>query len=97
MGQDQRGYRPELLKRDVHVTLGGHSLSYLLADQLDQKDKLGFFSGNSEHQNRVIRKIVDTCKENEVVKRISLWPEDTGLDEIDASNFYLTILGLLKC
>lgn len=84
-----------LERRDVLVTLGGHSLSFLIDEvaqddtegSLTQKDKLRFFSGNEKLQALVIDKIIAICKQNTVVGRISLWPEDIGIDKKDADNF----------
>lgn len=86
---------PELMKRDVHVTLGGHSLSYLLkeiqsacsAEDLVQDSKLKFFSENEQMQEKVVDQIISVCQENKVVTRISLWPEDKGIAEKDVDGF----------
>lgn len=84
-----------LKKRGVHVTLGGHSLSYLLRDLMltesaipshDEKN-LTFFSPQSPLQKKVIERIVTICQENEVVTRISLWPEDIGVDRKTSEDF----------
>lgn len=84
-----------LKKRGVHVTLGGHSLSYLLRDLVstesvisshDEKN-LTFFSPQSPLQKKVIQRIVNICQENEVVTRISLWPEDIGVDRKTSAEF----------
>ena len=83
---------PALRKRDVQVTLGGHSLSYLLKEiqkdtnenMLKQEEKLKFFAENTYLQDKVIQKIVAICLENKVITRISLWPEDIGIDEKNA-------------
>lgn len=89
-----------LRKRNVHVTLGGHSLSYLLKEiqentsdkELKQNEKLKFFAENKKLQDKVIQKIVDICMENEVITRVSLWPEDIGIDEKNASGFLPTYI-----
>lgn len=91
---------PTLRKRGVHVTLGGHSLSYLLKEiqkdtavnMLGQDEKLKFFAENTYLQDKVIDKIVAICSENKVVTRISLWPEDIGIDEKNASGFLPTYI-----
>ncbi|WP_188006629.1 alpha-glucuronidase family glycosyl hydrolase [Sporosarcina sp. ANT_H38] len=91
---------PALRKRDVHVTLGGHSLSYLLREiqkdtnenTLKQDEKLKFFAENTYLQDKVIQKIVASCLENKVITRISLWPEDIGIDEKNASGFLPTYI-----
>ena len=89
-----------LRKRDVQVTLGGHSLSYLLREiqkdtnenMLKQEEKLKFFAENTYLQDKVIQKIVAICLENKVITRISLWPEDIGIDEKNASGFLPTYI-----
>ncbi|MHC8517224.1 alpha-glucuronidase family glycosyl hydrolase [Sporosarcina sp. ITBMC105] len=89
-----------LRKRNVHVTLGGHSLSFLLNEiqektsdsELKQNDKLKFFAENTKLQDKVIQKIVDICMENEVITRVSLWPEDIGIDEKNGSEFLPTYI-----
>nr|WP_255551398.1 alpha-glucuronidase family glycosyl hydrolase [Sporosarcina sp. E16_8] len=91
---------PALRKRDVQVTLGGHSLSYLLNEiqkeknenMLKQDEKLKFFAENTYLQDKVIHKIVAICLENKVITRISLWPEDIGIDEKNASGFLPTYI-----
>ncbi|MBO0600715.1 hypothetical protein I2483_03490 [Sporosarcina sp. E16_3] len=91
---------PALRKRDVQVTLGGHSLSYLLREiqkdtnenMLKQDEKLKFFAENTYLQDKVIQKIVSICLENKVITRISLWPEDIGIDEKNASGFLPTYI-----
>jgi hypothetical protein len=84
-------------KRGVNVTLGGHSLSYLLRDLVPlQNDStltsqpvknLTFFSEHAPLQEQVIQRIVSICQENEVVTRISLWPEDIGVDQKSSVEF----------
>lgn len=82
-----------LKKRGVNVTLGGHSLTYLLQDILDNeltsepKKNLSFFSEHAPLQEKVISRIVEICRENEVVTRISLWPEDIGVDSKTSADF----------
>ncbi|WP_318615572.1 hypothetical protein [Sporosarcina sp. YIM B06819] len=91
---------PALRKRGVHVTLGGHSLSYLLKEiqkesagnMLGRDEKLKFFAENTYLQDKVIDKIVAICLENKVVTRISLWPEDIGIDEKNAHGFLPTYI-----
>jgi len=91
---------PALRKRDVQVTLGGHSLSYLLKkiqeetneNMLKQDEQLKFFAENTYLQDKVIQKIVAICLENKVITRISLWPEDIGIDEKNASGFLPTYI-----
>lgn len=86
--------------REVDVTLGGHSLSYLIEEvrkegrgaALTEKEKLGFFSGNEALQQLIIEKMIAICKRDQVIKRISLWPEDIGIDQKDADDFLQTYI-----
>ena len=57
-----------------------------------QDEKLKFFAENTYLQDKVIQKIVAICLENEVITRISLWPEDIGIDEKNASGFLPTYI-----
>ncbi|SDN56919.1 Glycosyl hydrolase family 67 N-terminus [Psychrobacillus sp. OK028] len=87
--------RPGLKKRDVQVTLGGHSLKYLLGkiqkdqenNQINNYENLEFFAENVALQDEVINKIISICSEDEVITRISLWPEDVGIEEKNADGF----------
>lgn len=87
-------------KRGVQVTLGGHSLKYLLDciqkenkdNSLENYENLQFFGENIALQDEVIEKIISICKENEVITRISLWPEDVGIEEKNADGFLLNYI-----
>lgn len=89
-----------LKKRDVRVTLGGHSLSYILeeiithssAKGLEQDEKLQFFAKDNLLQRKVIKNIVERCKNDSMVQRISLWPEDIGIDAKNANSFMTTYI-----
>lgn len=81
---------PSLQSRGVKVTLGGHSLQFLLKEieiESEKQENLSFFTKDHAIQEQVIQKIVDICKENEVISRISLWPEDVGIEEKSGSDF----------
>lgn len=85
----------EFKKRDIHITLGGHSLSYLLTQikaDTKQDEKLKFFSENTQLQDQVIDIIVQQCVEESIISRISLWPEDIGIDEKHATGFISTYI-----
>lgn len=91
---------PELRKRGLNVTLGGHSLSYLLSlvqaeqnsEVLEQDEKLKFFAEDTVLQDKIINKIVRKCMNEKIITRISLWPEDIGIDEKDAKGFIKTYI-----
>lgn len=87
---------PELKKRSVHVTLGGHSLSYLIKQtnekMLEQGKRLKFFAENPDLQDKIINEIVSIFSGNKLISRISLWPEDIGIDEKDTQGFLSTYI-----
>lgn len=92
--------REHLYDRNVNVTLGGHSLQFLLekAGYVPSGDQR-FFSGNINLQNQVIEEIIRFCKEDSIITRISLWPEDIGIEEKDFATFlssYITFTEKLK-
>ncbi|MEL3970861.1 alpha-glucuronidase family glycosyl hydrolase [Rossellomorea oryzaecorticis] len=74
----------ELVKRGVNVTLGGHSLAFLIREK---GNKALHLLKDSSLQEQVIRRIVDICRESEVVTRVSLWPEDVGIDKEENAEF----------
>ena len=80
----------DLLKRGIEVTLGGHSLKYLLEPILDlEKNESANLSFYKDYNlmNYIVDKVVKICEENPVVKRISLWPQDIGIPESKGSEF----------
>lgn len=74
----------DLVKRSMHVTLGGHSLSFLLNDD---KNQATHFLKDLNSQETVIKRIHDICSASPVVTRISLWPEDVGIQQDDYASF----------
>ncbi|WP_175990153.1 alpha-glucuronidase family glycosyl hydrolase [Bacillus sp. Marseille-Q1617] len=74
----------ELVKRSVNVTLGGHSLSFLIGEK---GNKVLHLLKDCNTQEQVIRRIVDICRESPVVTRVSLWPEDVGIDKEENADF----------
>ncbi|MER2260475.1 MAG: alpha-glucuronidase family glycosyl hydrolase [Psychrobacillus sp.] len=81
---------PSLMRRGVRVTLGGHSLQFLLNEigiQSAKQENIQFFTRDKEIQEKIIQKIVAICKENKVISRISLWPEDVGIGEKNGRDF----------
>lgn len=79
-----------LKKRGYKVTLGGHSLKWLLEPILDlakdEKENLSFYK-DEKLMDYVIERIVQICKEDELVSRISLWPQDIGIPESRGQEF----------
>jgi hypothetical protein len=74
----------ELAKRSMNVTLGGHSLSFLIEEKGHQA--LHFLK-DIGLQDRVIKRIKDICRESPVVTRVSLWPEDVGIGKEENAAF----------
>jgi Glycosyl hydrolase family 67 N-terminus len=86
----------ELVKRSVNVTLGGHSLSFLIGEKGNRALHL---LKDTSLQEQVIRRIVGICRESPVVTRVSLWPEDVGIDKEENAEFmpaYITFTEKLK-
>ena len=79
-----------LEKRGISVTLGGHSLKYLLEPLLDLKkdeaENLSFYKDETL-MAYVINKVVEICTKHPVVKRISLWPQDIGIPQSKGLEF----------
>ncbi|MGP4106070.1 alpha-glucuronidase family glycosyl hydrolase [Virgibacillus sp. L01] len=95
--------REDLVKRSVNVTLGGHSLNYLLNEikndysysSFKEADGFSFFT-SIEIQDLVINKITDICTADPIISRISLWPEDVGIDEKRFSNFMSSYIAFIE-
>ncbi|WP_347789696.1 hypothetical protein [Solibacillus sp. CAU 1738] len=118
---------PLLTKRAVNVTLGGHSLRYIMAQCSAQNENLSskaiegavgdligsktsfandfsiknshFFEQGNVIQQQVINYIVKVCQQTPVIYRISLWPEDVGIEPHMAKQFlqaYITFTERLQ-
>ncbi|WP_226675759.1 alpha-glucuronidase family glycosyl hydrolase [Rossellomorea aquimaris] len=74
----------DLVKRSMHVTLGGHSLSFLLDNN---KNQATHFLKDPNSQETVIKRIHEICSTSPVVTRVSLWPEDVGIQQDDYAAF----------
>lgn len=79
-----------LQKRDFKVTLGGHSLKWLIEPILElaknEDDNLSFYK-DEKLMMYIIERIVKMCKEDELISRISLWPQDIGIPESRGQEF----------
>ncbi len=73
---------PELEKRGITLTLGGHSMKFFLPQFADQK-QLDYTQ--MEWQEKVIADIVDYCRSIPILSRISLWPEDAAVSADEAA------------
>jgi hypothetical protein len=74
----------ELVKRSMNVTLGGHSLAFLTEEMGMQPEH---FLKDAEMQDHVVGRICEICAESPVVNRVSLWPEDCGINQEEYSHF----------
>ncbi|ALC91375.1 hypothetical protein AM500_17395 [Bacillus sp. FJAT-18017] len=70
----------EIEKRGLMITLGGHSMHYLLSESSASEKKQIDFS-NDGWKSVVIDKIKGYCSESSSIKRISLWPADVGIED----------------
>lgn len=83
-----------LLDRGIEVTLGGHSLKYLL-----NQESIDVGSFSFQNNKDMIKTIVNKVREHESIKRLSLWPEDVGIVEGQGDQFfedYLTFTNALQ-
>ncbi|WP_156183016.1 hypothetical protein [Mesobacillus campisalis] len=68
----------EIVKRGLSITLGGHSMHYLLnGTALSQKEQVDFT--DDSWKSLIINKIKD-YDTKESINRISLWPADIGIE-----------------
>lgn len=84
----------DLIIRDISVTLGGHSLKYLMG--VEDMDPSSFSFLDNLKLIEVIKKSVAPYP---MIKRLSLWPEDVGISEGDGNSFfndYLTFTNALQ-
>lgn len=88
----------ELEKRSYDVTLGGHSLSFLLGDEVHKViEGTVFFEGvNDWLHDVVICRIVEICQAYPIVSRISLWPEDVGIHEKNYATFMPSYISFVE-
>jgi hypothetical protein len=87
--------KEELEKRGMKVTLGGHSLSFLRGEKSTPGHKQLDF-GDETWQVQVIKTIKGFCTEGSPVTRISLWPEDTGVEDESLLKDYIRFTEQIK-
>jgi len=68
---------PEIEKRGLTITLGGHSMHYLLDGIVDSKNAQIDFT-TVEWRVPLFKKIRKICQESNAIQRVSLWPADIG-------------------
>lgn len=74
----------EIEKRGLSITIGGHSMHYLLKEaSSSEKQQIDF--ADDSWKDAMITKIKDYCEETASIKRLSLWPADIGIN--DNNNF----------
>ena len=85
----------EIKKRGMKVTLGGHSLSFLRGETSTPGHKQLDF-GDETWQRQVIERIKECYPEGSPVSRISLWPEDTGVEDSSLLKNYIKFTEQIK-
>ncbi|MBO9609502.1 MAG: hypothetical protein J7639_26340 [Paenibacillaceae bacterium] len=72
---------PEIIKRGLALTLGGHSLSFFLegADTPHLAAQVDF--REESWQEICLHRVVEYCKSIPALARLSLWPEDTAIHD----------------
>ncbi|MGD6854270.1 hypothetical protein [Bacillus infantis] len=68
---------PEIEKRGLTVTIGGHSMHYLAGGSASEKNQFDF--RDDTWKSRLLKKIKETCEDSASIKRVSLWPADVGI------------------
>ncbi|WP_045523015.1 hypothetical protein [Neobacillus niacini] len=70
----------EIIKRGLSITLGGHSMHYLLKEMsVSEKKQIDF--ADDSWKGLIINKISDYCDETTSIERLSLWPADIGIED----------------
>lgn len=96
-----KGSVRELLRqRDFHVTLGGHSMKYLLgtidSGSAHPETELHHLLEDSLFQEKLIARIIEICRTDSIISRISLWPEDKGIDSEGFLESYISFMDRLE-
>lgn len=81
--------KDEIAKRGLHLTLGGHSLNYLLENNETPNSKQIDFQDLS-WQDFLIEKVKKYCEETKEIDRVSLWPADIGVKNQKFLSDYLS-------
>jgi hypothetical protein len=85
----------EIKKRGMSVTLGGHSMASLL-NRVSSPGHAQLDFSDETWQNVVIERIVEYCGEGSAVSRVSLWPEDTGVEDNGLLKGYMKFTERIK-
>ncbi|WP_077618114.1 hypothetical protein [Bacillus sinesaloumensis] len=87
----------EIEKRGLSITIGGHSMHYLLMDPTVSEKRQIDFSDDS-WKFTLIDKIKSYSEKTPSIKRLSLWPADVAInDDHDFLARYIEFTDLLKC
>lgn len=70
----------EIENRGLSITIGGHSMHYL-AEGLSEAGKKQIDFSDDKWKSQIITKIKEYSRETSSIKRISLWPEDVGIED----------------
>jgi len=86
----------EINKRGLSITIGGHSMHYLLMESsVSEKKQIDF--SNDSWKVTLVDKIKNYCEESTSIKRVSLWPADIGInDNQDFLARYIEFTELIK-
>ncbi len=102
--QVKQDIKADLRKRGFQVTLGGHSLKYLLdhicleedRKQLEQKQLIHVLVQEGQLQKKLIDKIKEYILEESMITRVSIWPQDVGIDEKQEGQFLSTYIYFIE-
>lgn len=87
--------KPEIIKRGISVTLGGHSMKFFLNKESIVKEltadhpysaRRQLDYGVADWQEAVCEEIAAYCKDVPNLKRLSLWPEDVAINAESAQS-----------
>lgn len=77
---------PELEKRNINICLGGHSLEFLLGEEKEDFNE-SVFEKEDVYVTKVASRINEYLDQTDLIKKISLWPKDKGVDEEKSDTF----------
>ncbi|MDR4886078.1 hypothetical protein RGU12_00780 [Fredinandcohnia sp. QZ13] len=86
----------EIEKRGLTITIGGHSMHYLLSDiSILDKEQINY--SDDSWKDLLIDKIKNEIDKTSSIKRVSLWPADIGIkDDQDFLTKYIAFTEQLK-
>lgn len=73
----------DLRIRDIKITLGGHSLKYLMNKESIDPQSFSFLNNKT-----LISEICKVVDKHPLIKRVSLWPEDVGIVDGNGDAFF---------